>query len=106
MAGRHGNKQRTASNLYVVRVDTTLDLVFVKGCAPGVDHAHVMIRDAKKKLVQMAATNHAKGLFEKVLPRGLEDLPFPAGTQELAKSLPRIIEAPSTRISDPFFPVT
>ncbi|KAI0030757.1 mitochondrial 50S ribosomal protein L3 [Vararia minispora EC-137] len=105
MPGRMGNKRRTAQNLYVVRIDTELDLIFVKGCAPGVDDAHVMIRDAKKKLVQMAATNHAKGLFEKVLPRGLVDLPFPAGTKELAATLPRLIEAPSSRVSDPFFPV-
>lgn len=104
MAGRMGNKQRTAQNLYVVRIDTTLDLIFVKGCVPGVDDAHVMIRDARKKLESLARANQAKGLFEKVLPRGVDDLPFPAGTRELAAILPPIVDAPSTRISDPFFP--
>jgi large subunit ribosomal protein L3 len=104
MAGRMGNKRITTQNLAVVRVDTELDLIFVRGAVPGVDNAQVLIRDAKKKLVSSGRHNHAKGLFEKVLPKGVDDLPFPAGTKELAKRLPSVIVAPSKRVRSPFVP--
>ncbi|KAI0362387.1 mitochondrial 50S ribosomal protein L3 [Trametes cingulata] len=104
MAGRLGGERITTQNLVVVRVDSDLDLIYVRGCVPGVDDAHVMIRDAKKKMTQLAQHNSAKGLFEKILPRGLTGLPFPAGTKELAQVLPPVIVAPSTRVSDPFVP--
>ncbi|KDQ61039.1 hypothetical protein JAAARDRAFT_173512 [Jaapia argillacea MUCL 33604] len=104
MAGRMGGDRITAQNLRVVRVDGSLDLVFVKGCVPGVDDAHVLIKDAKKLLVHTARHNHAKALFEKVLPKGVDDLPFPAGTKELAEKLPPVIIAPSIRVSNPFVP--
>lgn len=103
MAGRLGGKRITTQNLAVVRVDTSLDLVFVRGAVPGVDDAHVLITDAKKKMVAVSHHNQAKGLYEKVLPTGVDDLPFPAGTAKLAKSLPSIIEAPAYRRS-PFIP--
>lgn len=98
-----GNKRITTQNLAVIRVDTTLDLIFVRGAVPGVDNAHVLISDAKKKMVALSAHNNVKGLYEKVLPKGVDDLPFPAGTTDLAKQLPAIIEAPAYRKS-PFVP--
>ena len=104
MAGRLGGERITTQNLHVVRVDSELDLIFVRGCVPGIDDAHVMIRDAKKKMTQLSQHNHAKGNMEKILPRGLVDLPFPAGTKELAQTLPSVIEAPSSRVSNPFIP--
>ena len=104
MAGRLGGERITTQNLAVVRVDSDLDLIFIRGCVPGVDDAHVMVRDAKKKMTQLAQHNNAKGNLEKILPRGLVDLPFPAGTKELAQALPPVIEAPSTRVSNPFIP--
>ncbi|KAI0672979.1 mitochondrial 50S ribosomal protein L3 [Trametes maxima] len=104
MAGRMGGERTTTQNLAVVRVDSDLDLIYVRGCVPGVDDAHVMVRDAKKKMTQLAQHNSAKGLFEKVLPKGLTGLPFPAGTKELAEVLPPVIVAPSARVSDPFVP--
>ncbi|KAH8980944.1 mitochondrial 50S ribosomal protein L3 [Lactarius hatsudake] len=104
MAGRMGGKRITAQNLHVVRIDNTLNLVFVRGCVPGVDDAHVLIRDAKKKMVASAQHNQAKGLYEKVLPKGVLDLPFPAGTEELAKTLPSIVVAPAQRTTSPFIP--
>jgi len=104
MPGRMGNKRRTIQNLAVVRVDSELNLVFVKGVVPGVDDAHVLVRDAKKKINCLARHNQAKGLYEKVLPKGVDDLPFPAGTDDLAKTLPSVIEAPSYRRS-PFIPI-
>ncbi|KAF5358458.1 hypothetical protein D9756_001486 [Leucocoprinus leucothites] len=102
MAGRMGGKRITTQNLPVLRVDTNLNLIFVKGAVPGVDDAHVLIRDAKKIMAQ-GKHNQAKGLYEKILPKGVDDLPFPAGTTELAKTLPTIIEAPAYRTS-PFIP--
>lgn len=103
MAGRMGGERTTTQNLTVVRVDTALDLIFVRGCVPGVDDAQVMVRDAKKKMTHIAQVSAAKGLFDKVLPKGVEDLPFPAGTKELAQQLPPVIVAPSRRRS-PFIP--
>ena len=102
MPGRMGGKRRTTQNLEVVRIDTSLDLIFVKGSISGVDDAHVMVRDAKKSLIQLAQANYAKGLDEKVLPRGVTGLPFPAGTREMAKDLPAIVAAPSKRVTSPF----
>ncbi|KAH9483922.1 50S ribosomal protein L3 [Psilocybe cubensis] len=104
MAGRMGNKRITTQNLPVVRIDTSLNLIFVKGTVPGVDDAQVLIRDAKKKMVALSSHNQAKGLYEKVLPKGVDDLPFPAGTVELAKTMPSIVESPSYRRS-PFLPL-
>jgi len=104
MAGRMGGKRTTTQNLHVVRIDNTLDLVFVRGCVPGYDGTSVFIRDAKKKMVALAQHNQAKGLYEKVLPKGVSDLPFPAGSEELAKTLPPIVVAPSPRTTSPFVP--
>ncbi|KAJ7509983.1 translation protein [Mycena galericulata] len=103
MAGRLGGKRITTQNLAVVRIDTTLDLVYVRGAVPGFDDAHVLITDAKKKMIALSSHNQAKGLYEKVLPTGVDDLPFPAGTAKLAKTLPSIIESPAYRRS-PFIP--
>lgn len=103
MAGRLGGERITTQNLAVIRVDTTLDLIFVRGSVPGIDDAQVMVRDAKKKMTSLSRANQAKGLYEKVLPKGVDDLPFPAGTKEMAKAFPLIIEAPSYRTS-PFIP--
>ena len=104
MPGRMGGKRITSQNLEVVRVDTALDLVFVRGCVPGVDDAHVLVSDAKKKMVEHGAANYAKGLDEKLLPKGVIDLPFPAGTKEMAETMPAIIQAPSKRVTSPFHP--
>ncbi|KIJ69032.1 hypothetical protein HYDPIDRAFT_172525 [Hydnomerulius pinastri MD-312] len=104
MAGRLGNERITVQNLTVMRVDSQLDLIFVKGAVPGVDDAQVVIRDAKKKLTGAARTHQAVGLYDQVLPKGVDDLPFPAGTKEMARTLPAVIEAPSKRVTSPFVP--
>lgn len=103
MAGRMGGVRITTQNLAVVRVDTALELIFVRGCVPGIDDAHVMVRDAKKKMKSVAQVNYAKGNFEKVLPKGVDGLPFPAGTKEMATQLPPVIVAPTLSRS-PFIP--
>jgi large subunit ribosomal protein L3 len=103
MAGRMGNKQRTAQNLAVVRVDTELDLIYVRGCVPGVDDAQCFVRDAVKKMVSLGKHAQAKGLYEKVLPKGVDDMPFPAGTKDMAQQFPPVITAPTLGTS-PFIP--
>jgi len=103
MAGRLGGERTTQQNLQVVRIDNKLNLIYVRGCVPGIDDAHVLVRDAKKKMTQLAQHNNNKGLTDKVLPKGVLDLPFPAGTVELAKTLPPVVAAPSNRRS-PFLP--
>ncbi|KAK7054774.1 hypothetical protein VNI00_003237 [Paramarasmius palmivorus] len=102
MPGRLGGERITTQNLPVLRVDSDLNLIYVRGAVPGIDDAHVMVRDAKKK-VAVGRHNQAKGLYEQVLPKGVDDLPFPAGTAEMAKLLPSVIEAPANRRS-PFVP--
>jgi|SRR5882762_38915 large subunit ribosomal protein L3 len=104
MAGRMGNKRITTQNLTVVRIDTQLDLIFVRGHVPGVDDAQVLIKDAKKKMLSLGKAAYEKGLTEKVLPKGITNLPFPAGTARMAKDFPPIIEALSSRTTSPFVP--
>jgi large subunit ribosomal protein L3 len=102
-----GGKRITVQNLAVVRIDSALELIFVRGAVPGVDDAQVFVRDAKKLMTSLSKANHAKGLYEKVLPKGVDDLPFPAGTKELAKILPPlIVEALSFPRNNIFSPMT
>jgi large subunit ribosomal protein L3 len=104
MAGRMGNKRITTQNLTVVRVDSQLDLIFVRGHVPGVDDAQVLVKDAKKKMISLGKAAFEQGFLDKVLPKGITTLPFPAGTAEMAKTLPPIIEALSSRGTSPFIP--
>jgi len=125
MAGRMGGKQRTLLNLVVMRVESDLGLVYVKGNVPGTSGSRgaiVLVRDAVKKLISacysavpleqqanfcyVTAEAKRKELRgdENVLPKGVIDLPFPAGTVEMAKELPPIIATPSARITSPFIP--
>ena len=48
MAGHMGNKQRTAQNLEVVRVDLERNLLLIKGAVPGAKGGEVIIRPATK----------------------------------------------------------
>lgn len=53
MAGRMGGKQRTLLNLVVMRVESDLGLIFVKGNVPGTAGSRgaiVLVKDAVKKL--------------------------------------------------------
>jgi large subunit ribosomal protein L3 len=104
MAGRMGGDQRTGQNLEVLRIDTVKDVILVKGNVPGPEGGHVLLTDAKKALVGRAANALNKGLLpdggratgeegrEAYLPGGIVDLPFPAGTREMASALPEIVE--------------
>ena len=44
MAGQLGNVTRTTQILKVVRVDTERGLLLVKGCVPGADGGHIVVR--------------------------------------------------------------
>lgn len=48
MAGHLGNKQRTVQNLEVVRVDTALQVILVKGAVPGAKGSDVVVKPAVK----------------------------------------------------------
>ena len=48
MAGQHGNVTRTAQTLTVIRVDVERGLLLVKGCVPGADGGHIIVRPAAK----------------------------------------------------------
>ncbi|KAF7726719.1 54S ribosomal protein L3 [Apophysomyces ossiformis] len=65
MAGRLGGTSVTVQSLKVVKVDTAMNLLFVKGAVPGFDDQFVKIRDAVKK----------KG--DKLFPKEAIPPPFP-----------------------------
>ncbi|NDP41550.1 MAG: 50S ribosomal protein L3 [Aromatoleum sp.] len=48
MAGQHGNATRTVQTLKVVRVDVERGLLLVKGCVPGADGGHIIVRPSVK----------------------------------------------------------
>ncbi|KAF8319277.1 mitochondrial 50S ribosomal protein L3, partial [Clavulina sp. PMI_390] len=106
MAGHMGVDRITTQNLLVVRVDTQLNLLYVKGCVPGADDAHIFVRDAKRKIIAESKRKLVKGAKNnsECLPAGVDDLPFPAGTKEMAVALPKIISA-ETRGRNPFVPL-
>ncbi|PWN53344.1 translation protein [Violaceomyces palustris] len=106
MAGRMGgNKHGTIHNLKVLRIDLENELVLVKGNVPGPAGGVVEVRDATRNLIGKAAHAFKSGKLpggllidptkgvSQYLPEGIENLPFPAGTKELADSLPEVIEA-------------
>ncbi|UZJ53259.1 hypothetical protein CBS101457_002579 [Exobasidium rhododendri] len=105
MAGRMGGDETTKHNLDVLRIDTIRDVILVKGNVPGPEGGHVLLSDAKRALIGKAANAYSKGTLldgkgratgeetsEAYLPAGVVDLPFPAGTREMAKALPEIVE--------------
>ena len=48
MAGQLGNVTRTTQTLKVIRVDAERGLLLVKGCVPGADGGHIVVRRAAK----------------------------------------------------------
>jgi large subunit ribosomal protein L3 len=105
MAGRMGNDTVTSQNLLVLRIDTQLNLLFLKGCVPGADSGHIWVRDAKRKMQAVSKRKMKKGMTGgDTLPAGVDALPFPAGTVEMAMDLPKIITA-ETRGRNPFIPL-
>jgi large subunit ribosomal protein L3 len=48
MAGHLGAANRTVQNLEIVRIDPERQLLLVKGCVPGSEHSHVVVKPAVK----------------------------------------------------------
>src|SRR6476659_6370252 len=48
LAGEYGNVTRTVQTLPVVRVDKERGLLLVRGCVPGADGGHIVVRAAAK----------------------------------------------------------
>ncbi|KEI36397.1 uncharacterized protein L969DRAFT_91045 [Mixia osmundae IAM 14324] len=84
MAGHMGNRTRTQQNLLLVRIDTALNLLFVKGCVPGHTGTFVRVCDALKK---RPFPGNVMGVLR---------LPFPAGTPELASTMPAVVQLKET----------
>ncbi|KCV72524.1 50S ribosomal protein L3, variant [Fonticula alba] len=75
MAGRMGGKRVTAINLQVLKVDTVLNLLYVKGAVPGSTATYVRVRDAAKK-AHLIAPAFPTFQTEAVLKEaGIEELP-------------------------------
>ncbi|KAK4688733.1 large subunit ribosomal protein L3, partial [Tremellales sp. Uapishka_1] len=95
MAGHMGVVKRTTQNLLVHRIDTALNLVFLRGCVPGVDDAFVSVRDSKKKVTYKGMSGLKKGKEEgEWLANGVKTLPVPAGDVERAtrEAWPQVVE--------------
>lgn len=89
-----GGTTVTTQNLLVHRIDTFHNVLYVRGAVPGPPGAFVRITDAKKMVGWKAAARAQKGLNkEGEILNGISGLPMPSGTVEMAKSLPREIEA-------------
>jgi large subunit ribosomal protein L3 len=90
MAGRMGGKSVTVQSLKVLKIDTELNLIYVKGCVPGFDDQFVKVRDAVKK-------HGAKRFPSDSLPP-----PFPTMNEIDFKAMPRELIAKSGEGKDPF----
>lgn len=78
-----GAVKRTTLNLLVHRIDTALNLVFVRGAVPGSDDCFVSVRDAKKGVGYKAQAGFRKGKEQaKWLGNGVEGLPTPGMGKE------------------------
>lgn len=90
-----GGKLVTTQNLLVHRIDTLYNVLYVKGAVPGAPGSFVRVVDAIKKVGWKAGAREKRGLgleSGEVL-EGIKGLPMPVGDVELAKGLPREIEA-------------
>ncbi|KAK0521891.1 hypothetical protein OC835_006749 [Tilletia horrida] len=105
MAGRMGGTaHRTVQNARVLRIDSRDELILVQGQVPGPEGGTVYVTDAKRALIGKAANAFSKGKLRsgalaqgnedatEYLPEGVDDLPFPAGTKEMARSMPEVVE--------------
>lgn len=98
MAGHMGTDTVTIHNLQVVRVDTVLNLIFVKGLVPGNDDSWLTVRDAVRKVKWVGQKNFKAGLQpgEWLKSFGVVTLPFPAGTTD--QVWPPVIEMGSVKV--------
>ena len=97
MAGRMGGKTRTTQNLLVHRIDTALNLIYVRGGVPGADDAYVSIKDAVRAMQWRARKGFKHGKArEDWLHEGVQTLPMPGVSVDQVKAAgwPEVIEWP------------
>lgn len=88
MAGRMGGDRVTVKKLRILRIDTALNCLWVKGSIPGHDNSIVRILDSKCPENQK--------LFKEKSP------PFPTISEtEINVKLPRHLDAPAIELKDP-----
>ncbi|CEQ39759.1 SPOSA6832_01305 [Sporobolomyces salmonicolor] len=94
MAGRMGGQNVTTQNLIIERIDTALNVLYVRGAVPGAPGAFVRVKDALKGVGWKAQAREKMGLGreEGEVLEGIRGLPMPAGTVEMAEGLPREIQ--------------
>lgn len=90
-----GGRLVTTQNLLVHRIDNLQNVIYVHGAVPGAPGTYVRVTDALKKVSWKAGARARRGLdLEKgEVLEGIKGFPMPVGSAELAKSLPREIEA-------------
>ncbi|KAH9465494.1 hypothetical protein MJO28_007257 [Puccinia striiformis f. sp. tritici] len=92
MAGRMGNTPVTVRNLLVARIDTDMNLIYVKGQVPGPKKTFVRVTDAEKGVHRVGQHWIRKGWNiqnQALLPGHIKALPFPTiDTASAAKLLP------------------
>ncbi|KAA1071632.1 54S ribosomal protein L9, mitochondrial [Puccinia graminis f. sp. tritici] len=92
MAGRMGNQPVTVRNLLVARIDTDMNLIYVKGQVPGPKKAFVRVTDAEKGVHRVGQHWIRKGWNvhnQALLPGHIKALPFPTiDTRSAANLLP------------------
>lgn len=77
-----------------MRIDTDRELIYVKGHVPGPEGGEVAVRDSENGAFWKAIARKVKrgAAGSDALPEGILGLPFPAGTKQMAASLPKIVE--------------
>lgn len=97
MAGRMGGRNRTTQNLLVHRIDTALNLIYVRGAVPGPDDQYIEVTDAVRKVRESAARRFRQGKqAEEWLQQGVVTLPMPGVTLADVKKnqWPEVVEWP------------
>jgi large subunit ribosomal protein L3 len=89
-----GGLNVTTQNLLIERIDTALNVLYVRGAVPGAPGAFVRVSDALKKVGWKAQAREKRGLgLEKgEVLEGIKGLPMPTATVEQAKSWPRELQ--------------
>jgi large subunit ribosomal protein L3 len=93
-----GGISATMQNSTVQRIDTTLNLLFLRGPVPGYDGNYVKITDSYFSVLRTGTTGVKKGLPKEGIIKNVKALPFPMGDMELAKTLPVIVDAAADKI--------
>lgn len=91
--GRLGGISSTVRNSTVQRIDTTLNLLFLRGAVPGFDGNYVRITDAFYGVQRAGMVGLKRGKGKEEVLKNVRELPFPMGDMELAKTLPVVVDA-------------